>query len=68
MAFPEPVIVPSTLIPVLQKAVCPHCHALVEVHRFFTGAFLNSTYHCRQHGDVSPRWSALYTPDQRISA
>lgn len=38
-----------------QQDVCPHCHCPLMTHHFRTGAFINTTYHCHQHGDVAPR-------------
>lgn len=40
--------------------VCPHCMGKLTVHGFIAkdGAIVE-TYHCKQHGDVCPRRSAI---------
>lgn len=44
--------------------VCPHCLKPATPHRFATpdGVVLE-TWHCQQHGDVSPRRSAVANHD-----
>lgn len=39
--------------------VCPKCKMEPTVHRFYTGEFLNESYHCAIHGVIKPILSAV---------
>lgn len=48
--------------------VCPHCKRQVFSYAFYTGAFVNETFACVEHGDITPILSAVvnhraYAPD-----
>lgn len=47
----------ETFIPIYN--VCPHCKMEPVVHRFYTGEFLNESYHCPLHGLITPIRSAI---------
>lgn len=39
--------------------VCLYCLIEPITHRFYTGEFLNESYHCEIHGAITPKWSAV---------
>lgn len=48
---------PATLVAV---EVCPHCMKPATTHRFTTPEGMPlETWHCKEHGDVCPRRSAI---------
>lgn len=39
--------------------VCPKCKRPETTHRFRTGDFVNETYYCSEHGNITPMRSAV---------
>lgn len=39
--------------------VCPKCKRPATGHRFRTGNFVNETYYCPEHGNITPMRSAV---------
>jgi len=60
MSLPVPSFSSSLSAVRTPRDVCPHCKRVLTVHTFVTGEFRNTTYHCAEHGDVSPMRSAIY--------
>ncbi len=57
---------PPEAVPIYR--VCPHCKRQVFVFAFRTGEYVNETFTCVEHGDITPIRSAVvnhrvYAPD-----